>query len=98
LRYTGTCCVIDIATDFHTQISSGLPDLHSGVDGGAIVEPMMDMCVDPRLSVGFDLTCSTLQGDAAVKFDGQQATRENTWFLCVTQLCSIVELARSSVV
>ena len=25
------------------QISSDLPDLHSGVDGGAVSEPMFDM-------------------------------------------------------
>jgi di- and tripeptidase len=25
------------------QIYSGQPDLHSGVEGGAVVEPMLDM-------------------------------------------------------
>jgi hypothetical protein len=25
------------------QISSSLPDLHSGIEGGAVVEPLLDM-------------------------------------------------------
>lgn len=33
------------------QISSGGPDLHSGVDGGAAREPMMDMCANSPVLV-----------------------------------------------
>jgi hypothetical protein len=30
---------------FYLQISSRLPDLHSGIEGGGVAEPMVDMCV-----------------------------------------------------
>lgn len=49
-------CKVQVCMDSHvgnmaclleSQISSSGPDLHSGVDGGAVVEPMMDMCVHP---------------------------------------------------
>lgn len=34
-----------VVNSCHLQVSSNRPDLHSGVDGGAIAEPMFDMYV-----------------------------------------------------
>ena len=49
LFFGGTNLCVGIMSPANThQISSRFPDLHSGVEGGGITEPMSDMYVNIR--------------------------------------------------
>jgi hypothetical protein len=66
------------------QIYSGQPDLHSGVEGGAVMEPMLDMSVvDIPKNANFRRILIISQGPITSNTHQRQAGSADTWFLFV---------------